>query len=613
VVGLVVGSIEAGAADAAVSVERVRPTKVLYELNERAAATVTLRNRGTTVRAGVLRVVEERDVAESREICSKPVTLQPKETRTLTIKWDVGAARFGRGLRATFVQDGAAVDSAVEFYQVADPRTWFRCFMINAGGDHEHKAAKKDPFLTYGNFDNHFAYMLSGFSHLAPEQDEWVGGQFNIRFKKKDMLEKIRARQALGVRAGAYTIGAVGGPAGYEWARERPESILRDEKGAFLLAWGTSVSPVEVARKTTEPLSGWYSLIPDFGDPEVVRYGGEEIVRAIRMFGWDAVFFDGIYGIRPRMGGAAHLWDGQAAGRGQGDAGLGRLAVTCVRQTIDIIRAAYPNVALWYNGSLPRPGNPLNDAYVESLKDANCGTLLEIQGAQIANPNFYAHQWRNLYEAYLTQRDALLRRPELKRPARAAGYLYNMNTQSIMTKEEYGASRDTWTTANHIGMLMLATTTHPCVLNSIGFRPACQFMTRYSALLWAADVELVKEPWDRIQVESNREVWWEECVYRRRGPGFVDTLIHVVNSPDKEEIDFRTARDPEPARFVEVECEVARQPEDARVWALQPYGWTSREKAPFVRALKPEIDGRKLIVELPPFSYYTLVVIREKE
>ena len=29
--------------------------------------------------------------------------------------------------------------------------------------------------------------------------------------------------------------------------------------------------------------------------------------------------------------------------------------------------------------------------------------------------------------------------------------------------------------------------------------------------------------------------------------------------------------------------------------------------------LKPEIEGKKIIVELPPFTYYTMVVFREKQ
>ena len=610
---LLLFSLSLAAAPATVVIERVRPNQILYLTDEPATAVITLRNASGELQKGRLEVSEEWDMTESRPLWSGPVELSAGETKAASVAWQNSAIPFGRALQAAFKQGKTTVARGVEFFQVGATDDWFRCFMINAGGTNEEKLVKTDPFIAYNNFDNHFAYMLSGYSHLAPEQPEWIGGQFNVRFDKKEMLLEIQARRALGIRAGAYTIGATGGPAGYEFARQHPDWILRDKKGAFLLAWGTAVSPTDVARKTTDYLAGWYSLLVDFGNPDVVQYGGEEIVRAIKMFGWEAVFFDGIYSLRPvfDMGMDSWIWDGQTAGRGKGDAELNRLSTICVRKTIEIIRASCPKVALWYNGSVPRPGNPLNTSFAESLKDINCGTLFEVQGGQINDPNFYGHQWRNLYEAFLNHRDAIARLPGLNDPVMAAGYLYNMEPARIMSKEEFAATRDTWTTANHIGALMLCSRMHPCVLCSKGFRPTCQFMTRYSTLLWADNIKILKDPWKQVKVESNREVWWEEGVYTRTGKEFTDTLVHIVNSPDQEEVDFKVAKDPEAARHVEVEFTPTGKPKKVQAWALQPYAYDSPDREPLAVKLKTEVDAGRVIVELPPFAYYTMVVFRE--
>ena len=595
-------------AQTSVTIESVKPNKILYLFNEQATANITLKNGGTSEQKGRLAVREAWDLTESREIMSAPVTLQPQETKTVKAEWNTGSIMYGRSLTAAFVQGSKVVAVKSEFYQVADPKEWFRCFMINGGGKETSEASKTNPFATYHNYDNHFCYALSAFSNLAPQEDEWVSGQARYYIRKKELLANIQARRELGVRSGGYTIGATGGPAGYEFARQHPDWMLRDKKGAFLTYAGP-VSPTDVAKKTNEHLQGWYALVPDLGNPEVVRFAGEEVVRAFEMFDWDAMFFDGLYGVHLEGNTAlgAFTWDGKPVTR---EEGTDKLSAQCVGAVRDIIRASCPNVALWYNGSTPRA--PLLEARIVSLQDTNVGTLHEIQGAQMANKNFYGHHWRSLYEIYMNERNALLKAKGIDDPVLASGYTYNLDPRNMMTKEEYEASRDTWTTANHLGALMLTARIHPCVLASDGFRPTTQFMTRYSALLWARDVKWVKEPWKIINVESNREVWWEEGVYTREGRGRRDTILNIINSPDGEAFDLKVAKDPDPAKNVEVEFTTTADPRKVRIWALQPYGYGSKAKESTAVELKPERDAKQLIVELPPFTYYTMVVLREE-
>jgi len=622
-----------------VVIDQVRPNKILYLYDETATAEISLKNNTGTAQKGILSVREEWDLDQSREVWSRPVEVPPWERKTVKVEWKTGPPMYGRALRAFFQQDGKVVTKGVEFYQVADPKEWFRCFLNFLGGPHhggdDSKEAPsgsiKEPFRTYCNYDNYFSYMLSGFSHQAPEEDEWIGGQGRHHIVKKDLIRDIQKAKQLGVRAGAYTIGVTAGPAGYEFARQHPEWFLRDKKGAFFLPPTTSgVSPIEVARKTNEPLSGWYALQPDFGNPDVVQYIGEELVRAIKMFGFDAIFFDGIYGfyfgVLPKH--TLFLWNGEPASR---EEGVDKLSVKCVKKVREIIHATYPDVALWYNyaiphnssiplmlrlrlnnSSIPLAGDPLYEAKIASLQDFNCGTLKEFQGRELANPDIPWHYWRNYYEMYVDERNILLKTLGDYDPVFAGGWMYDLDPLSLMTPAEFSATRDTWTTANHIGAIFTAARVHPCWNDSWGFRPYAQFMTRYSALLWSRDVKLESQPFKRISVESNREVWWEECVYTRQINGYRDTLIHLINSPDKEEADFKATSDPEPAKGVEIEVKDCGDPKEIQVWALQPYGYNSPEKEPIVFQLTPKSDGKNIIIEVPAFSYYTLVVIREK-
>jgi len=610
------------AAGESVTIVKVKPSKVRYLFGEDATAQIMIKNDTDSSQKGTLVLREEWDLTESRQVASVEVTLNPGEEKSIPIKWNVGNVMYGRALRATFLQNGKEVAGNVEFFQVAGANNWFRTMIINGGGIADRPARDTDPFVTYVNYDNHFAYAASDFARLAPEEDVWYGGQTGYYREKKQMIEDIKKRaKSMGIRSGAYTNSSTGGVAGYELARQHPEWCVRNERGAFLFGWKTGVSPIDLSRTTKDRMTAWYALMPDFGDPDVVRFGAEEVIRAIEMFGWDAVFFDGgaysthhSYPIMTGQVKAGFTWDGKPVERGWDP---NELDVQIARRVRDIIRKAYPDVAIWYNDVSPR--DPRNyKQVIAMLDDSHCGGLYELQGVTLLDPKNVLHHWENLYLRYVGDRDELWELWEagkIKAPVLCSGYMYNYTMSKAMSEEEFAACRDTWTMANHIGSFFIAAAIHPCWLGTSGFRPAAQFMTRYSAFLWADDIKLMRDPWRRITVESNREVWWEKSVYVKQTRDYEDTLIHLVNSPEKGTVDPKVSSDPPPAEFVEV----ARQfysynPRGrVRVWALRMYDYDSTAKEPVQVELKPEFDGNKLIVEVPPFKYHTLLVIRWKK
>jgi hypothetical protein len=87
-------------------------------------------------------------------------------------------------------------------------------------------------------------------------------------------------------------------------------------------------------------------------------------------------------------------------------------------------------------------------------------------------------------------------------------------------------------------------------------------------------------------------------------------LIHVINSPESERIDPNEPSDPPAAKYVEVEMEFDGDRSSLEVWALQRYDYEAVSREPVQKKLTPEFDGSTMIVELPPFKYHTLLVIR---
>ena len=205
-----------------------------------------------------------------------------------------------------------------------------------------------------------------------------------------------------------------------------------------------TIDPVELAGKVTDKLSGWYALPPDFGNPEVVKFGAESVVAGIRMFGWDAVYFDGIYALSSTdmtyNQTKTYLWNGSPPGRDRGD---GAVSEACVRKVREIIRASYPDIPLWYNsGKRFLPKNTLYNSTIVSLQDTNCGALMEIQGGEINYPGNPNHQWRILYETYIENRDDLAKIKGVEEVVRCNGYLFNIdNWTKVISKEEFAASR----------------------------------------------------------------------------------------------------------------------------------------------------------------------------
>ena len=184
----------------------------------------------------------------------------------MAVTWELGEHVYGRGLHAAFSQEGKPVARAAEFFQVATVEDWWRTNMLNGGGLCDRATRATDPFVTYGNFDNHFAYALSDFSHLAPEPEVYYSGQTQYHIRKTGRIAKVRARRALGILAGAYTLGNTGGAAGYELARRHPEWFLRDERGGVPYVQSARLADRAQLPARQRP-KGWYVPGPGLRQP----------------------------------------------------------------------------------------------------------------------------------------------------------------------------------------------------------------------------------------------------------------------------------------------------------------------------------------------------------
>lgn len=594
----------------------VRPSKITYLVGENAKSSITLNNSTSSNIKGILKVTDEWDSDNAREIFSREISVPAKGETAVDVSWINNNECYGHALKAEFLLDGKTISNKSEFFQVSRKDNWFRTFIINGGSNRNPNRVANLPFSTYSNYKNFFAYALSDCVALAPEPDFYYSGQTAYPIDKKKMIADIRDSHNMGCRSGGYTQTVTGGPAGYEFARQHPDWFARDPRGAFHTS-GSPVSPIfldgPVDKKPPKEYTSrtFFMLVPDFGNPQMRRYAADEIVRAFEMFDFDAMYFDTYpYGMFywPNRGydETMFTWEGKPLNRGKDP---DPFTVEILSEIRRIIRKSCPDIAIWYNGLLSIAAWK-HATDIAALKVSQTGSLVELQGKSIIDDAPYSN-WRVLYESLINRRNMIMKNPEINSASFLVGYLYNTYFDKLMSKEEFQASRDTWTMSNHLGSIILASHFHPCLLCSSSFRPSVQFMTRYSSFLWDERIRLLDRPWERMSVISNREVWWEEACYERQCDTFKDTIIHLVNAPEKETTDYKASEDPPSVQNAILEMNAPAKPGIIKAWMMEPYNYDNAAQEPTQIELDVRRSDHMITIPLPPFTYHAMIVVRE--
>ncbi|HJN15912.1 MAG TPA: hypothetical protein QGH10_10495, partial [Armatimonadota bacterium] len=438
------------------------------------------------------------------------------------------------------------------------------------------------------------------------ETESWYSGQAMYLKSTDAMKASIKDHQAPGSKISTYAKYTFGGPVGFEFARQHPEWVLREEDGSFF-NYSSPISPLDLARPVTEKQPFWQYGVVDFSDAVVVEYGAREILASAKTFGWDGVMFDGHF-----VAHDGYSWDGLPAGRGTS---LDELSARNTRLCREIIRRELPHFSFWYNGTYRRTGDGGLELIIAGgpetmeacLEDPNSSFLVEKQG-----PGFVAESWRHWYDWYAEQRgysDVVQKHSSVVN----SGWLWNMEVLEGLAPEEADAARGAWVAASHMGSIFLAFNLHPCWNTTYASRPFAQFMTRYSGLLWDVDIRRVDAP-ETFSVSSGRELWWERSAYvkgpRRRKGGPELYMLHLLNTPATEKPEWSIPDDPPVASDTEVVFRVPAGKSVESAWALRPYEWGEETHAPLCAQLAMATVDEGVKVELAPFQYYTLIVFR---
>lgn len=429
------------------------------------------------------------------------------------------------------------------------------------------------------------------------------------------MINEIAFGRSLGLKCHNYRNPAFCGQAGYEIARRHPEWVLREKQGRFATdeVYGGVPSPLQIASpieidpavvgKDTRRITAWLHGTLNFFDPEAVRYGAEDELQSVEMFGWDGIFFDGHWSVRLGLS-----YDGQPSDRGQDRV---KLNIRNIKLFNEIMRAKNPSYGVWYNWGSHANKKLLNpdiyyylmseEEFACAVTQRNSGILLEATGH--LNPLSLMNKWRYDFDILLFERDAVMQR--YGAPV-VTGWIWR-----AMPGDQPGPSCWAWVATNHLGAILIATQTHEAIYNPPSFRPTAQFQTRYSSLLWARDVKVLPSAGKVIHVKSPRPLWWKEVVYTRKTLAGTDYIIHLIHVPENENIVYDNPTDPPLVKGTQIALRLAPRVKPVNAWAMRPYDFGEPQR-PVEKEIPVTGKGGVASVIVPDFRYHSMAVLRVK-
>ena len=631
--------LSAWAVSAGVLPQRIVPNKIVYPVGEKGWADVVFTNTSAKAERAPYVVTDSWDVDGSmREICRGEVEMGPLAGKTVRVGWPGSEIRYGHELRVAVKDEGGEFSRAeyfavnTDWWRVAQGcgletlhermTPLFRQFMeyyglpvrpprCTAGYRLWMDAAKREgfgmgPFPGYQTLLTRWQMQLCsvGGNKAAadmPGGKTWYSSTEVTEGRDSGRIrEDTRVSHEHGVHHTRYTIGNMEGPYGFEVARRHPEFLLRTDRGQPVGHYdGAKVDPVWISEIGNGRQCTWTYLKPDFSRDDAVEWAVRDLAAGIDGFGEDGIYWDGQY-----LSGLGYDSTGRLTSDPKDKAKRRARYLRTINLWYDLIIKDHPERFVWMN---------VNGASAKNRIDppiqTRSGTLLEFQWAFTQLGSHACSTYRGMLdEMRLTRDSRYLPFADGTTPSKVyfVGYLFP--AYQSRPKDDPGQYREVWTMSQHVMSLLASMLAHPFA-GGPQMRNFKQMMMRYSQFYWHEDVEVVRDGYKRFLCDSEREIWYDDMIYRRETKDFTDYCIHLVNVPESERCRENVIVDP-PAVDDAVVSTKLFGAEGAKAWAIQPYAYLDPVLEPRQVSVPVKSANGETVIEVPPFRYYTLLVIR---
>jgi hypothetical protein len=138
------------------------------------------------------------------------------------------------------------------------------------------------------------------------------------------------------------------------------------------------------------------------------------------------------------------------------------------------------------------------------------------------------------------------------------------------------------------------------------------FATRYSELLFGANLDWLPKINGEVSVKAAAPVWWEDMVYwNKSAEGKRQLIVHLVNPPVASEVEEnpQSKLNP-PVRNIEVTCAPlnGQKPSAAYLLMAEPMEAEGKNEVKAVKLEMREVGGGKVGVTVPSVIFWKMVV-----
>ena len=609
------------------TITELRSNKVMYVENETATTAATLVNETAHDLKGTLRARLIVDLDTVREIAAvKDFTIASGEEKGWEFSYSVGPETYGRAIEVEFLDNsGTSRDRWQEYYAVAEE--FFRVHQ------HSYQIATKywpsDPHIFYFNQSHYFAHEPTGLGVEPFDAEVYIAGQVGYRINMANRKAQMAHNRRTGIANSFYVIGSFDSQMGYEQVRQHPEFIIYDANGqpAQDPIYGgypnpmELASPLEVGPKRKEmkikpyldrEITPWQHVNMNMANEDAVRWAIERMKVYAEEWGFDGLYWDGCLGV---WSGYNHQGTKNVpSGKYEDFVSLGARNHQLFNQ---ILKRDNPNFGTWLNWGLEGAtgdfakrngitiwlgsgveGDPLDDNVRAATNASNVMLLDE-------HAEFAGSDYRKLLTDRLRSRDHYVQKYK-------ANHLIGYASAGVNVQEP-GPSKWGWPAWNYVLSQLIATQSHLASFFVPSQRPSFQFMTRYSRFIWAPDIKAIPpdETQAMIDVQAAEELWWKRLIYERKTETGHDVIIHLVRIPPTPKVDYEWADEPIPLADTTITINLQ---EDSgatlqTAFACRPYHYEESQQVVETK-LPARVNNRQLTMQVPPFRYHTMVVLR---
>ncbi len=600
---------------------RVWPDKVAYDPAEVCTIQVHLNNAGPMARIVQITARVEYELSVSQALPDQQVTLEPGQTHTVVLHWKPPREVLGCAVTAQAQEAGQMLAQDTEYFNVVRrsdvPRVGI-CGQLRISGKlSETERALNRYFIEEGlrkayiNIAEAHGLYADALVRLVPDEKERKTDFFPRRlpFWISGTKDQIAQMKANGIFTTVYAFPLTNSTEGLTLARERPDLMMRFERGQASFGQFDVREVENPALRTPQAYKmlpvGW---IPNQTSREVLDIAIGQLKGAGEFWGIDGVRWDGHYSPAFYYIHRRKMFDY----RGQPVPSLeesDRLTAASVTYVKEALRRAYPDYLFMHNHVWP-PTIPLDrhseeHAAVLSRGGSACNECIRFA----ATPGTPYNRWSEM-SRLLTQ--------EADKAEEYGGYVYaypevpwsvSVTYSQLQYPLLYATRNRPWFAAGLYNSFMGGTAARaeqdPAYPFALALRPITRFATRYSATLFGPEMKRDREPEKTVTVTSPAPVWWKDYVrVRRLREGERQVTVDLLNPPAREagrsnadESDY-----PAPQQDLTVTLQPAAGETVSEAWFLSP------DLPRMGRRLPVQSTAGRVSVHIPELKYWGLVV-----